>query len=124
MKPSRRYAQLFKTQTLLKEREELQLTQARRKLAALEEETRYLFWLMQKGSTTDFIDPLLLARRLERTRQAQAIIQAKIETMIQSLLQATRRCEMIAEKQRAARTQEERKEMADMMEEFVTRTVL
>ncbi|AQS40925.1 MAG: Hypothetical protein BHV28_02020 [Candidatus Tokpelaia hoelldobleri] len=124
MKQSRRYAQLFKTQTLLKEREELQLTQARRELAALEEETRYLFWLMQKGATTDFIDPLLLARRLERTRQAQAAVQAKVDTMIQSLLQATRRCEMIAEKQRAARAQEEHKEMADMMEEFVTRTVL
>jgi len=123
VKQSRRYAQLFKTQTLLKEREELQLTQARRELAALEEETRYLFWLMQKGSTTDFIDPLLLARRLERTRQAQVKVQEKIDMMFQSLLQTSRRCDMIAEKHRTARMQEERKEMANMLEEFITRTV-
>lgn len=117
---SRRFAKLLEAQNLIKARDEAELETSRRALGFVEEENRYLFALMQNGSNADYVNPLLIARRLERNRRKEGLLQAKIAEDIKVLLQTSRRCDMLEEKHRGVLEGEARKELGDMLEEFIT----
>ncbi|MHC5308388.1 hypothetical protein [Bartonella sp. LJL80] len=116
---SRRYAKLLKAQTLVKARDEADLEESRSQRQLLSEEDEYLFSLMENGSEIDFFDPNLLARRLQRNAKREAVLDAQILKQRQTLLEASRRCDVLDEKRKYAREAEDRKEMADMLEEYV-----
>lgn len=116
---SRHYAKLLKTQKLVRMRDRAEIEISRRDLIAIEDENRYLCALMESGSKVDFIDAVLLSRRLERNRRNESILQARITREIKALLQVSRRCDILKGKQYEAQDQEERKDLATMLEEYV-----
>jgi len=116
---SRRYAKLLKVQNLVKMRDEMELQASRRDLAGLKEEDLYLLSLMQRSSNMDFIDPSLITRRFERNRHKESVLQARITDNISTLLQASRRCGILQEKKKEIQDGEERRELVDMLEEYI-----
>ncbi|WP_295895843.1 hypothetical protein [uncultured Bartonella sp.] len=121
---SQRYARLLKAQKLVKARDEAELEGTQNALSALSEEDRFLFSLMEKGSTADFFDPTLLSRRLEKNARKEAILGNLIAEQRRTLLQSSRRCDVIDEKRKAAQDAEERKDIAKMLEEYVAAKIV
>ncbi|RCL02554.1 MAG: hypothetical protein JSC188_000068 [Candidatus Tokpelaia sp. JSC188] len=116
---SRRYIKLLKIQNLIRMRDHIEIEMSRRDLITIENENNYLRALMEKGSKVDFIDSVLLCRRLERNRHNESILQAKIVHGIKALLRILGRCDILKNKQREAQYQEECKEFATMLEEYI-----
>lgn len=121
---SQRYARLLKAQKLVKARDEAELEGTQNALSALSEEDRFLFSLMEKGSTADFFDPTLVSRRLEKNARKEAILDNLIAEQRRTLLQSSRRCDVIDEKRKAAQDAEERKDIAKMLEEYVAAKIV
>lgn len=121
---SQRYARLLKAQKLVKARDEAELEGTQNALSALSEEDRFLFSLMEKGSTADFFDPTLVSRRLEKNARKEAILGNLIAEQRRTLLQSSRRCDVIDEKRKAAQDAEERKDIAKMLEEYVAAKIV
>lgn len=121
---SQRYARLLKAQKLVKARDEAELEGTQNALSALSEEDRFLFSLMEKGSTADFFDPTLVSRRLEKNARKGAILGNLIAEQRRTLLQSSRRCDVIDEKRKAAQDAEERKDIANMLEEYVAAKIV
>ncbi|WP_297326517.1 hypothetical protein [uncultured Bartonella sp.] len=121
---SQRYARLLKAQKLVKARDEAELEGTQNALSALSEEDRFLFSLMEKGSTADFFDPTLVSRRLEKNARKETILGNLIAEQRRTLLQSSRRCDVIDEKRKAAQDAEERKDIAKMLEEYVAAKIV
>ncbi|RCL03159.1 MAG: hypothetical protein JSC189_000303 [Candidatus Tokpelaia sp. JSC189] len=116
---SRHYTKLLKIQNLIRIREKIEIEISRRNLITIEDENSYLCALMESGSKADFIDAVLLSRRLERNRRTKSSLQAKIIHEIKDLLQISRRCDMLKARQYEAKYQEKAKEFTAMLEEYV-----
>lgn len=121
---SQRYARLLKAQKLVKARDEAELEGTQSARSALAEEDQFLFSLMEKGSTADFFDPMLVSRRLEKNARKEAILDNLIVEQRKTLLQSSRRCDVIDKKRKAAQDAEERKDMAKMLEEYVAAKIV
>lgn len=121
---SQRYARLLKAQKLVKARDKAELEGSQSARSALTDEDQFLFSLMEKGSTADFFDPMLVSRRLEKNARQEAILDNLIAEQRKTLLQSSRRCDVIDEKRKAAQDAEDRKDMAKMLEEYVAAKIV
>ncbi len=121
---SQRYARLLKAQKLVKARDEAELEGTQSQRSALEDEDKFLFSLMENGSQSDLFDPMMISRRLEKNARNEAVLDNLIVKQRKTLLQSTRRCDVIDEKRKAAEDIEERKELAKMLEEYVAAKIV
>lgn len=121
---SRRYAKLLKAQKLVKARDEANLENLRVERENIAQEDRFLLSLMGQDSMTDHFDPTLVAHRLQRNARHGVVLDDEISKQRQSLLQSSRRCDIIDEKYKIAIEAEERKEMSNMLEEYVATKIV
>ena len=121
---SQRYARLLKAQKLVKARDEAELEGTQNQRSALSDEDKYLFSLMENGSAYSLFDPMMVAKRLDKNARQEAILDNLIAQQRKTLLQSSRRCDVIDEKRKAAEEAEERKEMAKMLEEYVAAKIV
>lgn len=121
---SQRYARLLKAQKLVKARDEAELEGTQNQRSALSDEDKYLFSLMENGSASSLFDPMMVAKRLDKNARQEAILDNLITQQRKTLLQSSRRCDVIDEKRKAAEEAEERKEMAKMLEEYVAAKIV
>ncbi|MCT6870251.1 MAG: hypothetical protein M3Z70_00220 [Bartonella sp.] len=119
-----RFGKLLKAQKLVKMRDEANLENSRGLRQSLDEEDHFLMSLMEHGSQADFFDPTLLSRRLERNARHEAVLDHEIANQTQTLLQSSRRCDVIDEKLQRAKDIEQRKDMAAMLEEYVAAKII
>lgn len=121
---SRRYAKLLKAQKLVKARDEANLENLRVERETIAQEDWFLLSLMGQDSMTDHFDPTLVARRLQRNARHGVVLDDEISKQRQSLLQSSRRCDIIDGKYKIAIEAEERKEMSNMLEEYVATKIV
>lgn len=121
---SQRYAKLLKAQKLVKARDEAELEGSINTRLALKDEDNFLFSLTEKGQMPDFFNPLLVANRLERNARKEAILENLIVRQRKTLLQSSRRYDVIDNKRKAALEAEERKDLSNMLEEYVAAKIV
>ncbi|MBH9981941.1 hypothetical protein H3S89_03915 [Bartonella sp. B10834G6] len=121
---SQRYARLLKAQKLVKARDEAELEGTQTQRSALTDEDQFLFSIMEHGSASNLFDPMMVSKRLDKNARKEAILDNIIAQQRKTLLQSTRRCDVIDEKRKAAEDAEERKEMAQMLEEYVAAKIV
>ena len=121
---SQRYARLLKAQKLVKARDEAELEGTQTQRSALTDEDQFLFSIMEHGSASNLFDPMMVSKRLDKNARKEAILDNIIAQQRKTLLQSTRRCDVINEKRKVAEDAEERKEMAQMLEEYVAAKIV
>jgi len=123
LKSSSHYARMLTAQKLLKARDEAELAALKHDLNVLAEENHLLALMLARGSYADFVDPQLIAQRIERNHRAGSRLTDKIETQIANWLQSSRRADRMTEKKAQARAHEARNQLSKSLDDIITQSL-
>jgi len=114
-------AKLLHAMALLKARDEAALAATQRKIATLTQENTTLYAMMGHETRADFIDPILISKRVKRNHELQHIYQLDEAEQTKTLLQSSRRHERVEEQYHISKRAEDNQILSLNMDEYISR---
>ncbi|MBQ0710515.1 MULTISPECIES: hypothetical protein [unclassified Ochrobactrum] len=123
MTDPRNLKKLIELQKLGSARLEQALAAANARKGALDEEREALIAMQDRRYDGDAlnIDPSLLIRRLGSNAAESQQLEQRLDTQRKALLQEQRRVELLEDRLADAKSDRERRELANLIEEFISR---
>jgi len=118
---SRTQAKLLHAMAILKARDEAALAATQRKMATLVQENTALYAMMGHETRADFIDPVLISKRIKRNHELQHTYQLAEAEQTKALLKSSRRHERIEEKYTLFKRAEDNQIHSLNMDEHISR---
>jgi len=115
------YARLLHAMAILKARDKATLAATQREMTTLSRENSTLYAMMGHETRADFIDPILISKRVKRNHERQHVYQLAEAEQTKALLKSSRRHERIEEKYTIFKRAEDNQIQALNMDEHISR---